>query len=223
MVKTVALAERRNIHLNETQAKRVEIARRRQRQFVAKGRCQDNEMLMKKCILNNVPKCIDINPILLNEMKETRRAMEIKNQEKLIKLKEKSKRAKTQPDLFYPRNKTPDNLLKESENRPISGQFRAKFPDKEVILTDVMPPSYKQQMDRQARNLKNGPMFGQTKAKTFNSFKKPKVSQRNLKIENANDLSGKTFIKSIHNYKLRSKTCNNIPRLPDAIKILQTQ
>merc|ERR1719219_3264476 len=93
-----------------------------------------------------------------------------------MKHKENSKRANTQPDLFYPRNNTPEKLLRESENRPISGQFRAKFPDKEVILKDVMPPSYKLQMDKQARNLKNGPMFGQKKAKTSNSLKKSKAS-----------------------------------------------
>jgi len=128
------------------------------------------------------------------------------------------------------RNNTPKNLLKASENRPESGQFRARYPDKETILTDVMPPNYKLQISKQKQVLVDGPMFGKSikKAKTVTNFDRntSKISTRKPKTcsnDDSNPLNGKRFVKSVHNYKIRSKTSNNIPRLPDAIKILQTQ
>ena len=236
LVKTVALAERRNIHLNETQAKRVDIARRRQRQFVANGRCQDNEMLMKECILKNVPGYMDISPIMLRELKETRKTVERTKSDNFIKREQQKlkKNMSFQRSATVQRDNTPKNLLRESENRPESGQFRARYPDKETILTDVMPPNYKIQISKQKQVLVDGPMFGKNntkkpkKAKTMTNFDRntSTISDRKTKISSngeLNPLNGKRFVKSVHNYKVRSKTSNNIPRLPDAIKILQTQ
>ena len=149
LMKTVALAEKRHEQLNELQTKRVLIAQRRQKQFVAVGHARDIEFKTKMGILKVSPPKTDFSDMVQNHLSSVARVNQndqlglLKTPETYIYAKNVGERRKNnikRSTLQY----TPKNVVKSTDSYS-KNDFRLKFPDKAVTVADVMPAEYKLQ------------------------------------------------------------------------------
>jgi len=236
LMKSVALAERRNIHLNETQQARVEIARRRQRTFVAIGHSVDQEKLMHKHILTHVPPCINLQRAITEEIRD---ASETAQRERLERdMSIRIRRANTyHENISRLTTPAPRYTLRDSANRP-NATFRNRYPDKQATLSDVLPQSYKVQMEKQRKDLREGSMLTmkgrkhKTVADLMEKRGKEKAAQRYKRMprselmnaRNSQEINTQAFMKHLRTYEhRRAKTIESVPRLNDTIKMLKSK
>lgn len=153
LTKSIALAEHRNLSLNEMQQFRVDVARRRQGQFVAAGHAFDNEHVMKSHILPNIPGKLDLHQAMVKDLaREARENMGILKSKSAVDFcgKNGDNRVEKQDAEL-----TDDEILADFQNS-ISDQkflsenfqipacyFRLKFQDKKAEISDLIPKEYK--------------------------------------------------------------------------------
>jgi len=162
LTKSIALAEHRNINLNETQQMRVEIARRRQGNYVAKGHAFDNEHVLKRHVLPYVPKTLDLKRAMMEDLTNT-----VRDNMHLLKT-DRDGRAKRRPaaavnkddadedfelELDFENNSGQDNLNYLTEAAPLpTSDFRLKYQEKPTAVTEILPSEYKNLVSPSNRN-----------------------------------------------------------------------
>lgn len=170
---SVTLAEKRNIKLNEIQSQRIEIARRRQGQFVASGHAFDNEHFLKSHVLPFVPKNLDLSAAFIKDMRQVHENFNVKEFRQF-----NNKKSAILP--ISPRPDYDDVKFLTKKTNIHNPKFRQKFQKKSELNYDITNNDYKNLVSDDNKEHQREIL------KLFNTKKKkmPKIKPRKITSKN---------------------------------------